>query len=358
MNKQSFKYWILATRPKALAGAIAPVLIATTLFFCWTYLFLANNEGFTFYDYLQKNYPTIILTTAISLLFALIMQIDSNFINDYQDFKKGADTKERLGPKRACAQGWISPKNMLKGIYITTLLAIIIGTPLAILGGWEMIFIGALCILFAFLYSTKFSYSGKGDILVVIFFGIVPVVTVCYILYHATFVSLNQIITFSFNNNSCYFLHPLFYLSLLGGTAIGVVTDSLLMVNNYRDREVDKKSGKNTLVVKYGKVWGERGYLLCGVFGNLFALTCLILLITNLKGISLFQLFLFLLISTITLSLFIIKHYLAYREIKRIGCGTPLNRMIGKTSVNILIFATLFIISMICIILITPTTTA
>ena len=106
------------------------------------------------------------------------MQIDANFINDLYDFLKGTDRADRLGPERACAQGWISPEAMKKGILVTTILASLTGVGLLWYGGWEMIPVGVLCILFAFLYTAgpyPLAYHGWGDVLVLIFFGFVPV---------------------------------------------------------------------------------------------------------------------------------------------------------------------------------------
>lgn len=78
----------------------------------------------------------------LCMLFALVMQIDANFVNDYFDFMKGTDDEKRLGPKRACAQGWITAAAMRRGLLYTTLLACVIGLPLVYYGGWEMILVG------------------------------------------------------------------------------------------------------------------------------------------------------------------------------------------------------------------------
>ncbi len=117
----------------------------------------------------------------LCLLFAWVMQIDSNLVNDFFDFKHGNDDETRLGPKRACAEGWITMKAMKWGIIITTLLGCIIGLPLAFYGGKEMIIVGICCVLFCFLYTTKLSYLGLGDLLVLLFFGIVPVCCTYYL---------------------------------------------------------------------------------------------------------------------------------------------------------------------------------
>ena len=95
------------------------------------------------------------------MLFAFAMQIDANFINDFYDFVNGTDDAEtRLGPRRACAQGWVTLDAMKKAIALTTCLACVIGLPLALYGGLEMIAVGVACVVFAFLYTTFFSYQG------------------------------------------------------------------------------------------------------------------------------------------------------------------------------------------------------
>lgn len=101
----------------------------------------------------------------ICCLFAGLMQVAANFINDLFDFLKGTDREDRLGPERACAQGWISAAAMKQGIFITVGLACLIGCTLLFYAGWELILIGALCVLFAFLYTTgpyPLSYKGWG----------------------------------------------------------------------------------------------------------------------------------------------------------------------------------------------------
>ena len=148
----------------------------------------------------------------------MIMQIDANFINDFFDFAKGTDDSEkRLGPRRACAQGWVSINRMKHAIAATTCLACVTGLPLVFFGGLEMILIGLLCVIFSFLYTTHLSYMGMGDILVLVFFGIVPVTTVYYLQFHT--------VTWT-----------VFWASV----GCGIAIDALLIVNNFRDRDTDR----------------------------------------------------------------------------------------------------------------------
>lgn len=90
------------------------------------------------------------LPALLCLLFAWVMQIDSNLVNDYFDFKHGNDDETRLGPKRACAEGWITLGAMKWGIILTTFLGCVIGLPLVLFGGWEMVIVGICCVVFCF----------------------------------------------------------------------------------------------------------------------------------------------------------------------------------------------------------------
>ena len=204
----SIKAWILAARPKTLAGAATPVMIGTSI------------------AYMDGKFQW--LPACICLLFAFLMQIVANFINDLFDFLKGTDREDRLGPKRACAQNWISPQAMKTGIIVTTVLACAFGSILLLYAGWELIIVGIVCVLFAFLYTTgpyPLSYHGWGDLLVLVFFGFVPVGCTYYVQAH----SWTPTVT-------------------IASLICGFVIDTLLVINNYRDREADEKSGKKTII--------------------------------------------------------------------------------------------------------------
>lgn len=127
---------MLAARPKTLTGAAVPVMIGLSLAFA--------DVGSSFK----------ILPAVLCLLFALVMQVDANFINDYFDFIRGNDDEARLGPRRACAQGWVSPRQMVCGIAVTTAIACAIGLPLIIYGGVEMLLIW--CVVCAFLFPLHY----------------------------------------------------------------------------------------------------------------------------------------------------------------------------------------------------------
>ncbi len=286
IKKNSVKAWILAARPKTLAGAAVPVLTGCS--FAYSY-----NSLYTI--------PAI-----LCFLFAFLMQIDANLINDLFDYLKGCDNIGRLGPERACAQGWITPEAMKKGIALTTVLACITGLCLLFYGGTELIAVGALCVLFAFLYTAgpyPLAYHGWGDLLVIIFFGIIPA--------GCTFYIMTQSITIQV---------------FAGGFASGLVVDTLLMVNNYRDREQDAENGKRTLVVILGEKAGGILYLALGISASLICLS--FLFSGNIPAALLPQLYL-------------IPHYYTWKKMLRIKRGTELNAILAETSRNMMFFALL-----------------
>lgn len=241
---------------------------------------------------------------ALCLLFAFVMQIAANFVNDYYDFKRGTDDEQRLGPKRACAQGWITEKAMRRGIVFTLVLACLIGLPLVCWGGWWLIGVGLLCVVFCVLYTTHFSYWGLGDLLVLVFFGIVPVCMTYYI----------QTGTVTMD---------VFCSSL----ACGAVIDTLLMVNNYRDRGNDRRTGKQTLVVRLGQRRAEMLYALLGV------VPCLMGLFYLRDGRWLAALLPF---------AYLPVHLCTYRRMCRINHGRALNQILGETARNIFLYGALF----------------
>jgi 1,4-dihydroxy-2-naphthoate octaprenyltransferase len=287
IKKNSIKAWFLASRPKTLTGAMVPVLIGTSLA-----LSDSNIQCFR------------VVPAVLCFLFAFIMQIDANFVNDYFDFKKGNDDETRLGPLRACSQGWIDVKSMRKGIIITTLIACVVGFPLVLFGGIEMILIGLLCVFFCFLYTTKLSYMGLGDFLVLVFFGIVPVCMT----YYLEMPDGNQVISFEV---------------LVASIACGCVIDTLLIVNNYRDIDNDRNACKNTLVVKLGKSKSRMFYLYIGVFA------CFLGLVFVFNGHFL---------ATILSLIYLWIHYSTYKHLVRIDKGKELNIVLGETARNMFFY--------------------
>ncbi|MCI6047024.1 MAG: 1,4-dihydroxy-2-naphthoate octaprenyltransferase [Prevotella pectinovora] len=291
----SLKAWILAARPKTLTGATVPVMIGIAC-------------AVAMYGWCGIR----VVPAVLCMLFALIMQVDANFINDYFDFMKGTDDEQRLGPKRACAQGWITASAMRSGLFVTTLLACIVGLPLVYYGGWEMIMVGLACVVFCFLYTISFSYIGLGDLLVLVFFGIVPVCMTYWLTAPPT--ALTSI--------------P--FAVVLMSIACGLIIDTLLVVNNYRDIENDRRAGKLTLIVRIGERGGLVLYLMLGLVGTILAIVGVVLLDWH--------------DGQWTQSLLIIYtpfHTWAFNEMRYIRKGAELNRVLGMTARNMFIFGLL-----------------
>jgi len=287
VRTDSPRAWLLAARPKTLTGAAVPVMIGLAL--AW-----ADAAG-----YVEGTFNWT--AAALCLLFALVMQIDANFINDFFDFANGADDVEtRLGPRRACAQGWVKLDSMKRAIALTTCLACVVGLPLVYYGGLEMVIVGALCVVFCFLYTTHLSRLGLGDLLVLVFFGMVPVCITYYIQ-----------------------LHTCTWQVLIASLACGLAIDALLVVNNYRDREQDKQVGKLTLVVRMGDEGGRLLYLCVGVGAWLLGVVFL------LHGHAL---------AFVLPVLYLVLHVMTYLKIKRINRGKALNHCLEETARNILVY--------------------
>ena len=291
----SLKAWILAARPKTLTGAAVPVMIGVA-----SAVALYGWSGIR------------VVPAVLCMLFALIMQVDANFVNDYFDFMKGTDDESRLGPKRACSQGWITAVAMRRGLLYTTILACAVGLPLVFYGGWEMIMVGLACVVFCFLYTISFSYLGLGDVLVLVFFGLVPVCMTYWLAAPPT--QLASIPT------------SVVVLSI----ACGLVIDTLLVVNNFRDIDNDRRAGKRTLIVRIGERGGLILYMLLGLLGAVMAIGVVVYLNWH-EG----QWTQFLVIFYIPF------HTLAFTSMRSIRKGAELNRVLGMTARNMLIFGLL-----------------
>ncbi len=281
----SFKAWWLAARPKTLSGAAVPVMIGVAL--AWG-------------DPWETSVQFSVWAAMLCFLFAFAMQIDANFVNDLFDFLNGTDDKKlRLGPPRACTEGWVTPKAMKKAICLTTVLACLLGLPLVCYGGWVMIAVGALCVLFCFLYTTHFARLGLGDVLVLVFFGVVPVCLTYYLQMH-----------------SCPF--RVIVVSL----ACGLVIDGLLIVNNFRDRDTDRAVGKLTLVVRLGEAHSLSLYMALGVVACLMGLV----FVPTRPFASVFPL------------VYLALHIATCRKMRRIGSGKALNACLADTARNIFVY--------------------
>jgi len=229
VTRQTLQAWGLAIRPRTLPAAAAGVVMGSAL---------AWRDGFFRMD------------AALACLFtALLLQIGSNLANDVFDFERGTDTPERLGPTRVTQAGLLTPSQVKFGMGVVFALAALLGLYLAWLGGWPIILIGIAAIISAIAYTGgpfPLGYYGLGDIFVFIFFGLASVAGTYYV--QAGFVS----------SAAWWMTIP-----------PGLIITAILVVNNLRDLENDRKGGKHTLAVMLGERFTKIEYLLCMLFAYL-----------------------------------------------------------------------------------------
>jgi 1,4-dihydroxy-2-naphthoate polyprenyltransferase len=207
------RIWLMAARPRTLPAAVAPVLVGTAL--------AATEETFK---------P---LTFVAALLGALFIQIGTNLSNDYSDARRGADTEDRLGPVRVTAGGLVPPRQVLKATWLAFGLAVLAGTYLIATAGWELLLVGAASILAGVLYTggpRPYGYEGLGEVFVFLFFGVVAV-------------------------TGSYFaqVEDISPEALMLAVPVGLLASAILVVNNVRDLETDRRAGKRTLAVRLGR---------------------------------------------------------------------------------------------------------
>jgi 1,4-dihydroxy-2-naphthoate octaprenyltransferase len=203
----------MAARPRTLPAAIAPVLVGTSL---------AIRVG--------RFHP---LAFIAALLGAMLIQIGTNLSNDYSDARRGADADDRLGPVRVTAGGLVPPRRVLVATYVTFGLAILCGVYLIAVAGWLLLAVGAASILAGVLYTggpRPYGYEGLGEVFVFLFFGIVAVA-------------------------GSYFVqrHKLPWEAFVLAVPVGLLIAAILVVNNIRDIESDRRAGKRTLAVRLGR---------------------------------------------------------------------------------------------------------
>lgn len=210
----AFKNWIQASRPKTLTAAVVPVVVAT---------------AFVHF----KNHDLIWWTSVCALLSSIFIQIGTNFVNDAQDFKKGADTHERLGPRRVTQSGDFSYSTVMKAAALMFLGSLALGIPLVTHGGLPILLIGVVSVFCGYAYTSgpfPLAYRGLGDVFVVVFFGVVPVMGTFYL------------------HTSTWDLE-----AGLVGFQVGLLSAVLIAINNLRDIYTDAKVGKRTLAVRLGE---------------------------------------------------------------------------------------------------------
>ncbi len=225
MNKT--RAWLLATRPRTLTATATPVLVGAAL--TWHHAGAVD--------------PFLVLC---AVLCTLSLQIATNLVNDVSDFQKGTDTAERLGPRRATAQGWLSPAAVWTGAVVALALAVVTGFPLIQAGGWPLVLLGAASLVAAVAYTAgpfPLAYLGLGELFVLVFFGWVAVGGFVYAL------------TLRWDVPGQW----------LAATQIGALSVVMIAINNLRDMEGDRQSGKHTLAARYG-----RGFMLALLAAALF----------------------------------------------------------------------------------------
>jgi 1,4-dihydroxy-2-naphthoate polyprenyltransferase len=207
------RIWLMAARPRTLPAAIAPVLVGTAL------------AGF-----FHVFHPLRFLA---ALLGAIFIQVGTNLSNDYSDARRGADADDRLGPVRVTAGGLVPPKQVLVATYVSFGLAVLAGVYLVAVAGWLLLVIGAASILAGILYTggpKPYGYEGLGELFVFLFFGVVAVAGSFYV----------QVTHLDWEA---------FALSV----PVGLLAAAILVVNNIRDIDSDRRASKRTLAVKLGR---------------------------------------------------------------------------------------------------------
>lgn len=222
------RIWVMAARLRTLPAAIAPVLVGTSL---------ALGAG---------HFEPLAFVAA--LLGAMFIQVGTNLSNDYSDARRGADSEDRLGPVRVTAGGLVPPKQVLMATYLTFGLAVACGAYLVAVAGWELLAVGAASILAGVLYTggpRPYGYEGLGELFVFLFFGVVAVVGSYFV----------QVQALPWQAFAC-------------SVPVGLLASAILVVNNVRDIDSDRRAGKRTLAVRLGRARTRQLYaaMLAGAF--------------------------------------------------------------------------------------------
>ncbi len=216
----SLRIWLMAARPRTLPAAVAPVLVGTAL---------ASTSGSI--DW---------IAFVAAMLGALFIQVGTNLSNDYSDARRGADTEDRLGPVRVTAGGLVPPRQVLVATYVSFGLAVLCGIYLIAVAGPVLLLIGAASILAGVLYTggpRPYGYEGLGEVFVFLFFGVVAVTGSYYVQRE-----------------------NLPWEALVLAVPVGLLASAILVVNNVRDLDTDRRAGKRTLAVRLGRERTRRLY--------------------------------------------------------------------------------------------------
>ena len=276
--------WLLAARPRTLPAAAAPVIVGSAM---------------AYYENAFRLLPAL-----AALAGALLLQIGANLANDVFDYQKGADNTKRLGPTRVTQAGMLSSTEVKAGMWLTFVLAALIGIYLTLVSGWPVVAIGLAAIAAAILYTGgpfPYGYRGLGEVFVFLFFGLAAVAGTFYV--QANRVSLSAIIA---------------------SIPMGLLIVAILVVNNLRDLPTDRASGKMTLAVRLGQRGARQEYLLVVLAAYLIPLLSALSKVNSL----------WMLLPFLTLSMAIDLIQFVYQNE-----GKPLNLALGRTGQLVLFFA-------------------
>ncbi|MCO5044468.1 MAG: 1,4-dihydroxy-2-naphthoate polyprenyltransferase [Kiritimatiellae bacterium] len=282
------KPWILAARPKTLWASVAPVSIGTAI---------AYGDG-------GAHAPS----AACALLSALLIQIGTNYCNDYADFARGTDNAERTGPVRATAAGWVTPRAMFRATVAMFALAALAALYLIYRGGWPLLVVGALSIASGVLYTEgprPLAYVGLGDLFTLVFFGPVAVAGTYFV----------QALSWS-------------WTPVVAGLGPGLLSVAILTANNLRDREGDARSGKRTLAVRFGDGFARWEYVGC-VLGAALVPFALVRFFDAPRGAC-------------AAAIVLVGALPAFRTLARGTKGAALNHLLAYTGVLLLVYAIVF----------------
>lgn len=317
IKTNSWQAIVKGARLETLPGAAVPVIIA-----------IALAAGDMYRTGNISNFQ--IIPALLCFLFAEIMQINANYINDYFDFKGGHDSEARQGNDRVATKGWMTMPFMRKVIIGTNVIAAAVGLPIVFLTppdlpigeglsfGWlqpewlsplpveglGVVFVGAVCMIFSLLYTTLFSKKALGDVLVLLFFGIVPVCVTYYVL-----------------TGTCN------WYIFVASVACGFEIDSMLVINNFRDHDEDLVTGKHTLSHILGRKRMLQFYLAIGFICAALGYFCY-----SRYGYSMaFNLQI----------IYLLAHMRIYNTMKAIWQGPELNKQLARNGKNMLLYGVL-----------------
>ncbi|MDX1438935.1 MAG: 1,4-dihydroxy-2-naphthoate polyprenyltransferase [Rubricoccaceae bacterium] len=278
--------WLLASRPKTLSVTLSPVLLGTA--------FAISDSAFHG------------LAFVCALVSGLLIQIGTNFANDYEDYVRGADTEFRKGPTRVTQSGMVSPQAVKRAAIITFSLAVAAGGYLIFRGGWPILVLGLVSIASGIAYTAgryALAYTGLADLFVLAFFGPIAV-------------------------GGTYYVQALTLPSyvLIAGIGPGLIAVGTLIVNNVRDINEDRAANKRTLIVRFGRRFGELYYVTCYVIAAVIP----VYLISRMDGPYL---------SLVASAVALIFGVALAGKLRKSEDPAVLNALLGKTAMVLLVYS-------------------